>query len=69
VLQSGNVNWGGNTIHYHGKVDATGRIEAWHTNGDRTRSVLTGHITNNGFTGYMERGTGKDYCAYGLTMR
>lgn len=63
------VNWGGNTIHYHGKVGTAGRIEAWHMNGDRTRSVLTGQITNNGFAGYMLRGIGNERCAYGLTMR
>ena len=63
------VDWGGNTTHYHGKIDATGRIEAWHTNGDPRSTVLTGQITNNGFTGFVQRGIGKNQCAYSLTMR
>ena len=62
------VNWGGETMHYRGKADAAGRIETWHTNGDATRSVLTGQVGQDGFTGYMQRGRAGEECAYRLAM-
>jgi hypothetical protein len=58
-------NWEGQTIHYRGKLDLTGKIDAWHTNGDGSRSLLAGEIGNTGFTGHMSRGL----CSYDVTMR
>jgi hypothetical protein len=60
------INWGGSTIHFHGKIDATGEVNAWHTNGDGTRSILTGKIEGNGFAGYMARDEGR--CNYKVTI-
>ena len=60
------VNWGGYTIHYRGKVDPTGGINAWHTNDDGSRSILTGGIGSTGFAGYMARDEGR--CNYKVTI-
>lgn len=59
-------DWGGNTIHYKGRIDAAGNVQAWHTNGDGTRSVLTGQFGGAGFTGQMERD--RQLCPYKLTL-
>ena len=60
------TNWQGQTVHYHGKLDPTGKIEAWHPNGDGSGSLLTGQIGDTGFTGHM---MARDLCSYDLTMR
>jgi len=33
------TDWGGHKIDYRGKVDPTGKINAWHTNGDGSSSI------------------------------
>jgi len=60
------VNWGGSVIHYRGEVDPSGGINAWHTNGDGSRSILTGGIGSTGFAGYMARDEGR--CNYKVTI-
>ena len=60
------LDWGRNTIHYRGKVDAAGDIQAWHTNGDGTRSILTGRIQQAMFTGDLDRDQHR--CPYSVVM-
>jgi hypothetical protein len=59
------ADWGGHKIDYHGKVDATGKINAWHTNSDGSSSILSGRIGGDGFTGRL---LDAENCAYALTM-
>ncbi len=59
------ADWGGHKIDYHGKVDATGKINAWHTNSDGSSSILSGRIGGDGFTGHL---LDAQNCAYALTM-
>ena len=59
------TDWGGHKIDYRGKVDATGNINAWHTNGDGSSSILSGRIGGDGFTGHLLEPEG---CGYALTM-
>jgi hypothetical protein len=59
-------DWGRNTIHYRGRVDAAGDIQAWHTNGDATRSILTGSIQQAMFTGDLDRD--RHRCPYSVVM-
>jgi len=70
-VERGNVtvwyaDWGGNTIHYRGKVDAAGNVQAWHTNGDGSKSILTGQFSGGAFIGQMERD--RQLCPYKLTL-
>jgi hypothetical protein len=60
------VNWGGSTIHFRGKIDAAGAVNAWHTNDDGSRSILTGKIESDGFAGYVARDEGR--CNYKVTV-
>jgi hypothetical protein len=60
------IDWGGNTIHYRGAVDAAGGLNATHLNGDGSRSLLSGRIDGSDFTGQMERE--KQMCPYRLSM-
>jgi|HubBroStandDraft_6_1064221.scaffolds.fasta_scaffold406610_2 hypothetical protein len=60
------LDWGQNTIHFHGQIDGGGRVVAWHENGDGSRSPLTGRIGSNGFVGYMARDN--QLCPYVLNM-
>jgi len=60
------TDWEGNTIHYRGKVDGAGNVLAWHTNGDGSKSALTGQFGDAGFTGHMERD--QQLCPYDLTL-
>jgi hypothetical protein len=60
------VDWGRNTIHYRGKVGAAGDIQAWHTNGNGTRSILTGSIQQATFTGDLDRDQHR--CPYSVVM-
>ena len=59
------TDWGGHKIDYRGKVDPTGNINAWHTNGDGSSSILSGRIGGDGFSGHLLEPEG---CAYALTM-
>jgi hypothetical protein len=60
------TDWQGNIIHYRGKLDGAGNVLAWHTNGDGTKSVLTGQFGAGGFTGHMERD--RQLCPYDLAL-
>ena len=60
------ADWGRNTIHYRGKVDAAGGVQAWHTNGDGTHSILTGRIQQATFTGDLDRDQHR--CPYSVVM-
>jgi hypothetical protein len=56
TIEGGNVtvaylDWGKNTIHYRGTLNPTGTLNAWHTNGDGTRSILTGQSVPPGLAG------------------
>ncbi len=63
-------NWTGDTIHYHGKVEPTGEVNAWHTNGDGSRSeMFFGRIGQNGFIGEIRRGDSSQMCDYKMAMR
>jgi hypothetical protein len=60
------ADWGQNEIHYRGRIDADGGVEAWHVNADGTRSVLTGQMTTAGFVGYMDRD--QQACPYKVVL-
>jgi hypothetical protein len=60
------TNWQGQAIHYHGKLDPTSKIDAWHTNSDGSGSLLAGQIGDAGFTGHL---MARDLCSYDLTLR
>jgi hypothetical protein len=60
------ADWGRNTIHYRGRVDAVGSVQAWHTNGDGSRSILTGSIQQATFTGDLDRD--QHQCPYSVVM-
>jgi hypothetical protein len=59
-------DYGGNLIHFRGSVTPGGAVQAWHTNGDGTRSILTGRFASNGFVAYMARDN--QLCPYVLNM-
>jgi hypothetical protein len=58
------LDWHKHTLHYRGTVDASGKIDAQHTNRDGSAALLTGQIANNQFTGHMNRGR----CDYEVAM-
>jgi hypothetical protein len=60
------ADWGKNIIHFRGKLDTSGNIQLWHTNGDGSRSLLIGQIGDSGFTGYMARDDNR--CPYKVTI-
>ena len=39
-------NFVGHTLHYSGKISTSGRINAWHTNSDGSRSILAGRVSD-----------------------
>jgi len=60
------ADWGRNIIHYRGRVSPNGNVEAWHTNGDGTRSILTGQVQQAMFTGDLDRDQHR--CPYSVVM-
>jgi Tfp pilus tip-associated adhesin PilY1 len=58
------ANWRGHKLHYRGKVDAVGAVNAYHRNSDGTTAQLNGRISNNVLTGNMRR----DICAYTVML-
>jgi len=56
----------GNIIHYHGAVEESGSVDAWHRNGDGTLSTLLGGSGGPGFSGYLDRNNGR--CHYKIIM-
>ena len=70
LIRNGNVylqyaNWRGDVLHYRGTVDASGLADLYHTNGDGSRSILAGQISNDGLTGHVERG---EACNYSVSL-
>jgi hypothetical protein len=57
-------NFNGHTLHYRGKIDATGKIETLHTNRGDSQSIFALQVSGDQATGNMERGR----CWYGVTM-
>jgi len=57
-------NYAQHTLHYRGKIDATGKIESLHTNRGGSQSTFALQVSNGQATGNMERGR----CWYGVTM-
>jgi hypothetical protein len=57
-------NFVGHTLHYRGKIDATGKIETAHTNAGGSQSIFALQINGDEATGNMERGR----CWYGVTL-
>jgi hypothetical protein len=58
-------NFTGSTLHYRGKIDATGKINAWHTNRGGDRSILAGQI--NGDTADLDLNRGRCYYTVAMT--
>ena len=70
LIRNGNVylqyaNWLGNVLHYRGTVDAGGQMDLSHTNGDGSRSILAGQISNDVLKGHVERGKA---CNYSMSL-
>jgi len=57
-------NFAGHTLHYRGRIDATGKIETSHTNTGGHQSIFSLQVSGDEATGNMERGR----CWYGVTM-
>ena len=57
-------NYAQHTLHYRGKIDATGKVESLHTNRGGSQSIFAMQISNDQATGNMERGR----CYYAVTM-
>jgi hypothetical protein len=57
-------DWKLHTLHYRGRVSASGRIALSHLNGDGSRSVFTLRPSADGFSGDMRRGN----CDYMVAM-
>jgi hypothetical protein len=57
-------NFVGHTLHYRGKVNTAGRINAWHTNSDGSRSILAGEVSNGEASLNLNRGR----CHYIATL-
>ena len=57
-------NYVGHTLHYRGRIDATGKVETSHTNQGGGGAILALQISNDQATGNMERGR----CYYSVTM-
>jgi hypothetical protein len=60
------ADWGQNIIHYRGRVTASGEVQVWHTNGDGSRSILTGQVQQGMFTGDLDRDLHR--CPYSVVM-
>jgi hypothetical protein len=58
-------NFVGHTLHYRGKIDATGKITAYHTNRGGDRAILGGQIS--GDTANLDLNRGRCYYTVALT--
>ena len=58
------LDWKRHKLHYRGKVNASGWVDAYHTNRDGSRSILSGQMSDAGLTANMERGP----CDYQVTL-
>ena len=57
-------NFNGHTLHYRGKVNATGTVETSHTNTGGGGAILALQVSNDQATGNLQRGR----CWYKVTM-
>ena len=57
-------DWNQHTLHYRGRIDATGRVESSHTNRGGEGATLALQVSDNQATGNLERGR----CYYSVTM-
>lgn len=57
-------NYVGHTLHYRGRIDATGTVETSHTNQGGGGATFALQISNGQATGNLERGR----CYYQVTM-
>jgi hypothetical protein len=57
-------NFVGHTLNYRGKINTAGRINAWHTNGDGSRSILAGKVSDGEASLNLNRGR----CHYIATL-
>jgi hypothetical protein len=60
------ADWGQNIVHYRGRVSPNGSVQAWHTNGDGSHSILTGQVQQAMFTGDLDRDQHR--CPYSVVM-
>jgi hypothetical protein len=58
-------NHNGHTLHYRGKIDPTGKINAWHTNRGGSGAILAGQIS--GDTANLDLNRGRCYYTVALT--
>ena len=58
------LNYVGHKLHYRGKINTTGKINAWHTNSDGSRSILAGQVSNDEARLNLNRGR----CYYLATL-
>ena len=54
----------GHTLHYRGKIDAAGKLNAWHMNQGGSRSILAGQLSDGGANLDLNRGR----CYYTVSM-
>jgi hypothetical protein len=59
-------DWHRHKIHYRGRVNADGTVNAYHRNRDGSVSPLTGNISGNQLTAQIQRDNGK--CNYTVTL-
>ena len=57
-------DWKQHTLHYRGRIDATGKVEASHTNSGGEGAILALQVSDNQVTGNLERGR----CYYQVSM-
>jgi hypothetical protein len=57
-------NYVGHTLHYRGRIDATGTVETSHTNQGGGGAILALQVSNGQATGNLQRGR----CYYSVTM-
>jgi hypothetical protein len=57
-------DWGRHRIHYRGRVNASGTVNAYHRNGDGSSSAMIGNISGAQFSADMRRGL----CDYTVTL-
>jgi len=58
------ADWQRHVLHYRGTVNASGWVDAYHTNRDGSSSILSGQISSDALTANMERGP----CDYTATL-
>jgi hypothetical protein len=57
-------DWKRHLLHYRGKVNASGWVDAYHTNRDGSHSILSGQMSDGQLIANMERGP----CDYQVTL-